>query len=216
MVSTLDGAARGANERSGSISTAADREVFALMRGLADVVFVGAGTVRKERYGPVDLIAEHAQRRRHNGQPRTAPIAVVSRSLTFDPSAPLFAKAEQRTIVFTSESSPQERRNALSEVADVVIAGDESVDVTTALDELDRRGLRQVLCEGGPTLLAQVVHADLLDELCLTLTPALAAGPALRILDGPLLPSGTDTWDLGHIIEDDSALLTRWTRRRPT
>jgi riboflavin biosynthesis pyrimidine reductase len=139
---------------------------------------------------------------------------VVSRRLELEPSAALFTRAPdmtgsaQRTIVFTVESAPPERRAALADVADVVVAGHTDVDIAAVLDNLAGRGLHRVLTEGGPQLLAHIVRAGALDELCFTMTPMLVGGYATHILDGA--PIGDSRWQLAHLIEDAGTLLTRW------
>ena len=100
------------------------------------------------------------------------------------------------------------RRAALAEVADVVIAGADRVDVGRALDELADRQLRRVSCEGGPTLLAQVAAADRLDELRLTVAPLLTAGDAHRITAGPAF--GPSPMELVHLLCDGDHLFLRY------
>lgn len=195
MVTSLDGATQGRDGRSRTVSSPPDRVVLSLLRRLCDVVIAGAGTVRAERYGPVDR-----------------PIAVVSRSLQFDPAAPLFAEATHRTIVITLESAPSDRRARLAAVADVILAGGDELDVAAARQALADRGLTRLLCEGGAHLLAHIVTAGALDELCYTLTPRLVGGHSARLLETPL-PLDSD-WTLGHLVEDGSTLLTRWVARR--
>ncbi len=210
MVMTLDGAAWGANHRSGSISSPPDRDVFAILRGLADVILVGAETARRERYGPAVTTTELTNHRAALGQRPDPAIAVVSRSLEFDLAAPLFAETTERTIVLTTESSPRNRRDVLSEMASVIVAGGDAVDFGVALRALAERGLTRVLCEGGPHVLGEVIRAGLLDDLCLTISPQLAGGDALRILaECPPIEDGRLA--LAHILEDDGTLLTRWT-----
>jgi riboflavin-specific deaminase-like protein len=210
MVATLDGAAWGANHRSGSISSPPDRGVFAVLRGLADVVLVGAETARRERYGPAVTTTELSDHRAALGQRPDPVIAVVSRSLDLDPAGPLFTEATERAIVLTTESSPRNRRDVFSEMATVIVAGTHAVDFGVGLSALAERGLTRVLCEGGPHVLGGVMRAALLDDLCLTITPQLVGGDAVRILAGcpPLVDT---TLTLAHIIEEDGTLLTRWT-----
>ncbi|RIQ34761.1 pyrimidine reductase family protein [Jiangella rhizosphaerae] len=195
MVTSLDGATQGHDGRSRTVSSPPDRVVLSLLRRLCDVIIAGAGTVRAERYGPVDR-----------------PIAVVSRSLQFDPEAPLFAEATHRTIVITLESAPADRRARLAAVADVILAGGDELDVAAARQALADRGLTRQLCEGGAHLLAHIVAAEALDELCYTLTPRMVGGHSARLLETPL-PLESD-WTLGHLIEDESTLFTRWVARR--
>ena len=212
MVASLDGAAWGTDRRSGSLSSPVDREAFAVMRGLADVILAGAKTVRAEGYGPAVTTTELAARRVADGQRPDPVIAVVSRTLDFDAGAPLFTEATDPTVVFTIERSPVDKRDVLSEVARVIVVGDKDIDVGAALDALADIGLPRVMCEGGPHLLGHVAAAERIDELCLTVSPLLAGGDAPRIVDGaPPLPGAAMA--LAHIIEDHGTLLTRWTRQ---
>lgn len=195
MVTSLDGAAQGPDGRSATVSSPPDRVVLSLLRRLSDVIVAGAGTVRAENYGPVDR-----------------PIAVVSRSLALDPSAPLFTEATHRTIVLTCAAARADRLAALEEVADVVVAGEIELDVPAAVRALAERGLNRILCEGGPQLLAAIVEADALDELCYTMSPAMVGGRSERLLATP--SSVHSEWTLGHILEDGGTLLMRWVARR--
>ena len=99
----------------------------------------------------------------------------------------------------------------MTEVADVVVAGDAGVELPVALAELRARGHAVTLCEGGPTLLAELVTADLLDELCLTLAPVLVAGAGVRILRGPPVPELVRL-PLASVLEEDGYLFLRYAR----
>lgn len=197
MVASVDGRAA-VDGRTAPLSGTADRAVFKLLRTLADVVLVGAGTVRAEHYGPV----------RGGERP---PVAVISRSLDLDWTSPLFGEAARRTEVLTCTSADAERRARAEEVADVIVAGDQQVDLGLALGELGARGHEMVLCEGGPHLLGELVAADLVDELCFTLSPLLVGGlePSL-IVSPPIAPPRA--LRLASLVEDDGALLARYLR----
>ena len=216
MVSSLDGAATAAG-RSGGLSGEADRQVFALLRALADVVLVGAGTVRAEGYRPARATAGPRWAWLREGRPPAPPIAVVTRALDLDTGTPLFTGAPPyaRTIVVTTGSAPAGRRAAAARTADVIVAGDDGVDLATALDELASRGHRRILCEGGPHLLAQLAGAGLVDELCLTLSPVLAGPGAGRIVAGGPPPVGgaPQPFALAHALADEEYLLCRYVRR---
>jgi riboflavin biosynthesis pyrimidine reductase len=209
MVSSVDGAAT-ASGLSAGLSGDADRQVFRILRALADAVLVGAGTVRAEGYGPAKVGADLAPLR--DGLTYPVPVlAVVSNRLDLDPWLPVFAEAAVRSIVVTAGSSPEDRRAALAEVADVVVAGETTVDPHGAVAMLAERGLTRLLCEGGPTLLDQVAAAGRLDELCLTLSPVLVGGAARRIVSGPDLEPPA-AMALGHALEQDGFLLLRYVR----
>jgi riboflavin biosynthesis pyrimidine reductase len=207
MVSTADGAAQ-LDGRSGGLGNAADSALFALLRAQADVLLVGAGTARAEGYAgdhPVPAMRALRARRGLTTAPR---MALVTNRAALEPTDPLFTDTEVRPLVVTSAAAPRARVDALAGVADVVIAGDARVDLGRALDELADRGLRRVSCEGGPTLLAQVVAADRLDELRLTLSPLLTAGDAHRITAGPVVHPRR--MELVHLLEDDDHLFLRY------
>jgi riboflavin biosynthesis pyrimidine reductase len=183
FVTSLDGAVT-IEGRSGGLGDASDRLAMQVIRTLADVVLVVAGTVRAEGYGGVKVDeADAAWRRSHGlaGQPR---IAVVSSRLQLDPEHPFFSRAIDRPIVVTHETASARRRNALAEVADVITCGRDAVDVGVMVQALAELGLPQVLCEGGPHLFGTLVEADRVDELCLSLSPLIVGGDAGRMVRG--------------------------------
>ncbi|MEV5708448.1 pyrimidine reductase family protein [Actinoallomurus sp. NPDC052274] len=208
MVASADGAAT-FEGKAGGLGNEADRRLLSLLRGLADVVVVGAATVRVEGYGPVHAREWWGDIR--TGRPPAPPLAIVSRSLELDFDAPVFTEAASRTIVITCASVGDDRRRGAEKHADVIVAGDEAVDVAAALDALAERGLTRQLTEGGPRLLAQFVAAGRLDELCLTVSPQLTAGDAARIINGP--GEGSTPLRLGHVLEEEDFLFLRYTRR---
>ena len=239
MVQSLDGGVT-SDDVSADLGSPADQAIFHTLRSLADVILVGAETVRKEDYGPPKLTAELQAQRESRGQQPLPEIAVVSASLALDPKSRLF-EGGHRPVVFTcsgtndvcaddsrtddaltvdtptkpggssSTNSPeqstdrQSRYEALSEVAEVVVlegaeaaesssplreASDASaaVDLSAVREALGERGHKVILCEGGPTLNAQLVAQDLIDEFCISLSPALLGGNPLHLLeDAPLL-----------------------------
>lgn len=183
FVMSLDGAVT-VEGRSGGLGDASDRLAMQVLRTLADVVLVGAGTVRVEGYGGVQVDEADAAWRRSHGLPSQPRIAVVSSRLDLDPEHPFFAQATERPIVVTHATSPAHRREALDEVADVLVCGEASVDLAFLVQALAQRGLPQVLCEGGPHLFGSLLDADRVDELCLSLSPMLVAGDPERMVRG--------------------------------
>jgi riboflavin biosynthesis pyrimidine reductase len=210
MVASVDGAVS-LDGRSGGLGGPADKKLFAVLRSLADVVLVGSGTARAEKYKPAR--PDRMTRDLRAGRPPTPPIAVVSGRLDLDPDAPLLTEAPEdaSTIVITAQAAPADRRKALSRHATVIDAGTDQVSLPLALTALADLGHRRILVEGGPSLLGQLAAAGLLDELCLTVSPLLAGGTAGRILTG-----GPDTplsLRLGHVLTDDSFLFCRYERK---
>jgi len=211
MIASVDGAAAVGN-RSGALGGPADHAVFATLRSLADVILVGAATMRDEGYGPVHLDEEARERRRQWGLTLVPPIAVLTRRCRLDWSSPFFTEAEQRPVVITSTSAITADRDHASEVADVILAGEDGVDIAHAVGALGERGYDNVLAEGGPGVAAQLAGADLLDELCLTVSPLLVGGDARRILDGDSLELPTRL-ALRHVLEADGYLFLRYRRQ---
>lgn len=207
FVSTLDGAAYASDGLSGSLGGDADTRVFALLRSLADVIIVGAGTARAEGYGPIKPGALDADLRHRIGLAPIPPIAVVSNSLNIP--VELITPGQ---IVITTEDAPGARIEALREQVDVIAAGKGDVDWPNVVQQLGERGLNRILCEGGPTLHGRLVALDLVDELCWSIAPVMATGTAPRIAHGPSPVQNSMT--LGHSIQVGDLLLTRWVRRR--
>lgn len=211
MVASADGAAA-VDGRVGVLSGSADQQLLNLLRALCDVLLVGAGTVRAEGYGPIDLPAQWQRRRIEGGQPPAPRLAVLTRSIDVDLAAPVFTEATQRPLLITTELAPADRRRAADAVAEVVVAGERRVALPLALDELSRRGLTRMLSEGGPHVLAEMLAEDLVDELCLAVAPVVTCGEELRITAGPALPSPMRL-GLAHVLEKDEFLFLRYTRR---
>ena len=212
MVMSADGSASVAG-KSGGLSSPGDMRVFGILRVLADVVVAGSGTVRTEQYKPARPRPALAALRK--GRPATATIAVLSGSLDLDLTAPLYTEAppDARTIVITSEAAPAELRAAAAKVADVIVAGEKSVDLPAALTALADRGLARTICEGGPHLLGQVAAGGLLDELSLTISPTLAGPGAGRILAGePFAPAAMT---LTQVLTEDAFLFCRYLLANP-
>jgi riboflavin biosynthesis pyrimidine reductase len=211
FIASLDGAATH-NGLTAGLNNEDDKRVFDLLRRLCDVVLVGAGTIRAEGYADLRLEAPAVAWRREYGLALQPPLAIVSAELDLDPDMAAFARAPVRPIVFTHGRSPPEKRAQLSSVADVVVSGPSSVDPRAMLRSLEERGLRQVLCEGGPHLFGSLLEADCVDELCLTLSPVLENGSAGRITAGAA--QATRRMRLGHVISAGDMLMLRYERAR--
>lgn len=212
FISSVDGAVS-VGGRSAGLSDANDKRIFQLGRELADVILVGAGTVLTERYRGVKPTELSTEARRRYGLAPIPPIAVVTRRCSIEPTSLLLTDTVVAPLVFTTAAAPSSRREALTEAgADVVVAGDADVDLRTVLTDLDRRGLRRVCCEGGPQLFGSLIADDLVDELCLSLAPLLAAGDAGRIANGPLPPEPI-RMRLASVLYADDLLMMRYLRR---
>jgi riboflavin biosynthesis pyrimidine reductase len=204
FVASADGAAHVDGQSTG-LSGPDDKRIFGMLRVLADVVLVGAGTARVEEYKPALRRPSLASLR--EGRPETATIALVSRTLGLNLASPLFTETppDARTIVITCAASDADLRAQAAKVADVIVAGEETVDLGEARRALEDRDMGRVLCEGGPHLLADLAAAGLLDELCLSLSPTLAGPGASRIISGRHFPACPLT--LKHVLAADDGFL---------
>jgi 5-amino-6-(5-phosphoribosylamino)uracil reductase len=215
FVTSLDGAAS-VDGTTSSLGGPGDRALFNLLRTLADVIVVGAGTVRAENYSGAQLTVQQRQQRHNHGQSELPPIAIVTASGRLDREMPVFAHTEVAPLVLTCAAAADEIRGRLSGLADVVDCSDEEadrVDPAALLAVLAARGLRRVLTEGGPTLLSAFVDNDLLDELCLTIAPSMVGGTGPRIASGP--GQVLTRMRCAHIVTDQSGYLyTRYVRSR--
>ncbi len=211
FVATIDGAVQGPDLRSGSLSPGADQRLFALLRSLCDLVLVGAGTTRAEGYRPVQADEVDGDLRAALGLAPVPTIAVVSRSLALTDD--LLRGGAAPTIVITCASAPQPAVVGARRHCQVIVAGDEQVDLGAALERLNAMGFRRVLCEGGPHLMHELVASGLCDELCLTLVPLVESGDRLRLAAGPVLnpPTRMTLW---QVLEDEGALYLDY-RRMP-
>jgi riboflavin biosynthesis pyrimidine reductase len=188
MVSTVDGAGTGPDGLTGSVNNAPDHRVFHTLRTLADALVVGAGTARAEGYRPSHL-----------------PTVVVSRRGEV-PELLRGAPAGSVLLVTCAAAASAAARESLGDDA-VLVLGEQAVDLAALRPALAGRGLRDLLCEGGPHLLRDLVAAGAVDELCTTVVPRLLAGHGPRIVAGEPVDAALD---LRLMLEEDGTLLARW------
>ncbi|CAN5773873.1 pyrimidine reductase family protein [soil metagenome] len=210
MVSSLDGATAVRGGATG-LTDADDQAMFQALRAVADVILVGASTVRSEDYGQVVLTDHQRSRRSEWGKPDSPRLAVVSASLDLDPDARLFAADGPRPYVFTGAVAPA---GTLAERADLVRAGSRLADMGLVLDRLWADGHHVVLCEGGPIVNAQLAAADLIDELALSVSPVLVGGTSSRLLDRDAPFDPPLAFILDRVLKGERTLFSRYLRDR--
>jgi 5-amino-6-(5-phosphoribosylamino)uracil reductase len=213
FIASLDGGAT-VGGRTGSLGGPGDRALFGLLRELADVILVGAGTVRIEGYAGARSNVAQRQSRQARAQTEVPPLAIVTKSGRLDRDMPVFTRTEVPPLVLTCAAVTVETRRQLAGLAEVVdCSGDDParVDEAAVLTALADRGLYRVLTEGGPMLFSSFVERDLLDELCLTIAPSLVGGQARRIATGP--GQVLTGMRCAHILTDeDGYLYTRYVK----
>ncbi|MFI7544273.1 pyrimidine reductase family protein [Actinoplanes sp. NPDC049599] len=211
FVASVDGAVT-VDGKSGGLGGPGDKLIFDSLRMVCDALVVAAGTVRSENYDALRLTAPARAWRRAHGLPEFPLMVIVSGSLDLDPEQLVFADAPIRPLVVTHAAAPAGRRAALAGVAEIITVGDTTVDLAAAVRALHDRGATQLLCEGGPRLFGALIAADLVDELCLTLSPRLVGGSAGRIATGPDGPPRE--MSLAGLLADGDMLFLRYVRSR--
>jgi riboflavin-specific deaminase-like protein len=212
MITTLDGKAA-VEGRTAALSSGGDRALFHRLRAQADAVMVGAGTIRAERYGP--LIRDPALRDLRRRRGLADPLAViVSASLQIDPATPLLADPESKLIVLTNPSGTVAGARAQIEY----LRGGTAAPTLRLAPLLARlrseHDVRTIVCEGGPTLNASLLHEGLVDELFVSIAPKLIGGPApLTIVEGEQLDKPVEL-RLLSLLEENGYLFGRYGVRR--
>lgn len=211
MIASLDGAIS-LEGTSGGLGGPADKAVFAAIRAVADVIVVGAGTAIAENYRRPQTPPELQRARIERSQRAVPALAIVTNSLRLPPDHRVFDDGH-RPFILTNAGAPAQRRARLADRSEIIDVGDTAVDLQIAVDALGARNCRVVLVEGGPTLNAALVEADLLDELCLTLSPLIIGG------DGPGIVAGASSsadrrFRLDRILHSDDLTFLRYLRSR--
>lgn len=191
LVTSVDGSAIGPDGTSDTLTSGADRRILGVIRRLADLVLVGAASVRAEGYV----------------MPRTAGLAVLTASgeLTghrFDPEL-----APGRLTIVTGVRGAERARETLAGVpAEVVVLEGERPTHHDIVDALRARGFEHIVCEGGPELAGQLIDAGVVDELCLSTSPRLSGA-----LLPPLPVARARDLELTQLLRDDADVLyARW------
>jgi riboflavin biosynthesis pyrimidine reductase len=207
MVATVDGRAA-IGGRSHVLGSATDTLLLTELRTLADAVLIGTGTLRAEGYGRLVGNPDRVARRRAAGRPDTPTAVLLSRSLDLPWDAGLLAAPDQPVIVYTGAEV-----QAPEVAAPVEVVRLPAPTPVAALADLRARGVRALLCEGGPTLSRALLAAGVVDELFLTLSPLLAGNTdAPRIVEGPDLAAPTRL-HLEWVLHHDDELYLRYAVR---
>jgi riboflavin biosynthesis pyrimidine reductase len=199
MIASADGRAA-VQGRSVGLGHPADRALLRELRAAVDAVLVGSTTLAAERYASL-LDEDQREQRMASGLEPEPVVAVVSRRLDLPAGIPLLGEPTARVQVYTEAHG-----DVPSAGAWVSTHRFERGRLTfpAILDHLrSERGARAVLCEGGPTLLRELVAAGCVDDLLLTVAPLLVAGDAPTTLRGdPLDPPAAMTLRTVHRADD--------------
>lgn len=206
MVESVDGATA-VDGGASALNDEDDRALFLAMRAVADLVLMGAETVRSENLGPVRMSGEMSRYRANAGMEEEPRMVILTRSLGLDPEARVFSDPARRPTILTGDRVDQNRLDALSRVADVVQIDD--LDGNAIIEQLGSAGV--ILCEGGPTVNGVLMTAGMVDEINITVSPMLALGESQRIAHGQPLQPPIDM-RLDRIVRGDRSLFLRYVR----
>lgn len=232
FVSTIDGiVALGTGELTGGGPISGfhepDRFVMGLLRALADIVVVGAGTLRgsdAHRWTPAHVhpasATSYAAWRASMGLPTVPTTVIVTASGDIPTDHPGLLDPAIPVVVATTPSGAD--RLAHARLGQNVTVRAEASDASLTADDLVRfasdGGARLILTEGGPHLLGSFVDADLLDELFVTVSPQLVGRghpDRLGLVEGVALSPKDGRWqDLVSIRRSGDHLFLRYRRRR--
>jgi riboflavin biosynthesis pyrimidine reductase len=207
MIASADGRAT-LKGRSGGLGGETDRELFLDLRTQVDAVMAGTTTIAIEGYGPLVRSEQRRARRAERGL-EPVPLAVTaSRTMELPLQAPLFQDPQSRIVVLTNSGR---EAPACSAALTVERVEGEPLDLLTGMERLRaRHGVRSLLLEGGPTVLAAMSTAGLVHELFLTKSPILAgSGDEPGILEGPPLKEPLDL-ELLAVLREGSYLFLRY------
>ena len=213
FVVSIDGSVQGPDGRSGSLNTPSDQRLFAVHRALADAVLVGAETARVEGYRAVDLTGWQQELRTGSGLAGPPLLVIVSRSLRLSPE--LADPGGGPVMIVTTEDRTAGERAAFEQAGiEMVQAGHGDVDLPSAVAGLAARNYRRLLCEGGPRLHRDLLDADLVDEVSLTMAPVVLGGRGHRLTAGDEL-AGSRAFSLASALyAADGTLFLNYRRSR--
>ena len=209
MVATADGRAT-LGGRTQGISSETDRELFHALRTQVDAVMVGTATIALEGYGPLARRPEMRSRRAALGLEEVPLACTASRTLELPVDTPLFQDPESRIVVLTN--SDREAPGCEAQLVVERLEGDE-LDLAAGVARLrTAHGVRAMLHEGGPTLLAAMLAPGLVDELFLTISPMLVGGGEPAVVEGVALGQA-QRMGLLSVLEHESYLYLRYALR---
>jgi riboflavin-specific deaminase-like protein len=207
MVTSVDGRATLAG-RSGGLADETDKELFLELRTQVDAVMAGTATIAIENYGPLVRHPERRRRRREHGLDEVPLAVTATRSMELPVQSPLFQDRGSRIAVLTDS----DREPAACPAAVMVerVPG-EPLDLLAGMRRLrSAHGVRSVLLEGGPTMLAAMVAAGCVHELFLTYAPKIVgSADQPTIIEGPALPQPIEL-ELLSLLRDESYLFLRY------
>lgn len=205
MVSSLDGRAI-VDGKSSSLGGDIDSAVFHRLRELCEALIVGDGTVNAENYQDLIQDKKTEEARLSKNLTREPLLALISQNLEINWQAPLFTKGEGEIIIYSPTAGEIPKTNTPTSLSVLP----EPFRLAQVVEDLYNRGVKKILCEGGPMLHGQMQKENLLDEVFLTLAFKAVGGDPLTILRGDF--SGERAFKPYAAYIDDSEMSLRLRR----
>ena len=182
---SVDGKLASRSREQLAISGPEDFDRVDRIRAAADGVMVGVGTVlADDPHLTLDVTDRRVQRQRH-GRPGN-PARVVADSTARTPPDARILDDEATTYLLVSEQAPEARRTELADAgAELIVVGDDRVDLAAGIDSLADEGIERLMIEGGGELIFSAFDAGLVDELSVFVGSQLIGGR-----DAPTLADG--------------------------
>ncbi len=215
---TADGKIDSVARAGAAISSAADMARVDRLRAEVDAVLVGGRTLIEG--DPRLTVKSEELRARRKAAGRTenpAKIGVVSVA-SVRPESRFMTAGPARRILYTTTRSPHSQVELLERAgAEVYVRGDTRVDLLGMMGSLHDLGLREVLVEGGGTIIAELFRFGLVDELSVYVAPRIFAGASAPTLaDGEgFTPGRAPRLELLSMekIDDEGGVLLRYRTR---
>ena len=212
---SVDGKLAARNREQLAISGPEDFDRVDRIRAAADGVMVGVGTVlADDPHLTLDVTDRRVQRQRH-GRPGN-PSRVVADSTARTPPDARILDDEATTYLLVSEQAPEARRTELADAgAELIVAGDDRVDLAAGVDRLADEGIERLMIEGGGELIFSAFDAGLVDELSVFVGSQLIGGrDAPTLADGDGFTENFPALTLDDIERLDDGVVLEYTVER--
>ncbi len=186
LACSLDGRTATAPGKGPDFTSPADLARLFRLRAAADALLIGAGTVRAEQVLPLVRDKCLADDREARGLPRHPAAVIVSGQLDLPWQGRYFRIRKQRMLIMTARADAAVQALMAERKLELLETGDR-LDLRRGLAELHRLGFREILAEGGGTLVASLLREDLVSRLYLTIAPLFIGGDTPALCEGPRL-----------------------------
>ncbi|MDN7025187.1 2,5-diamino-6-(ribosylamino)-4(3H)-pyrimidinone 5'-phosphate reductase [Methanoculleus sp. FWC-SCC1] len=179
----------------------------------SDAVMVGIGTVLADNPSLTVKSQQLRDERKREGKDEDPVRVVIDSHARTPPDADILRKGTGTRIIAVSAAAPQERVEHLKKVANVVVAGSESVDLPEVLAILYQHGVRRLMVEGGGTLIWSLISQGLVDAMYTYIGSMVIGGrdaPTPADGEGFLHESDFIRLQLSEAEPMDDGLLVRW------